>query len=169
MALVEICNRNVVTIEPDDTLLEAAQIMKKENVGSLVVKETVSSKPMGLITDRDIVSTAVANEIDARQLLVKDVMTRSVVVAKSTDGVYETLKLMRQEGIRRIPVVQPNGKLCGIVSFDDLLDLLSAELRIMAEVAKNQSSRPKTTGRKSLLKVNGRISKKLKKETARLS
>jgi CBS domain-containing protein len=126
----EICNREVVIARRDTSLTEAAKLMREHHVGSLVVvmdraKERV---PVGILTDRDIVVAAIAKELDVRRLTVGEVMSGGVFVVREQDGLAEVLRAMREHGVRRVPVVTPGGALAGLLTIDDLLELVAEEL-----------------------------------------
>ena len=126
----EICNREVVIAYRDTSLAEAARLMREHHVGSLIVvieraKERV---PVGILTDRDIVVAVVAKELDARTLKVGEVMSGGVFAVREQDGLAEVLRAMREHGVRRVPVVTPGGALAGILTIDDLLELVADEL-----------------------------------------
>jgi CBS domain-containing protein len=126
----EICNREVVVAYRDTSLSEAAHLMREHHVGSLIVvidrvKERV---PVGILTDRDIVVAVVAKELDARTLKVGEVMSSGVFAVREQDGLAEVLRAMREHGVRRVPVVTPSGALAGILTIDDLLELVADEL-----------------------------------------
>jgi len=87
---------------------------------------------VGVLTDRDIVVTVVARETDPRSLRVGDVMTRQPVVAAEDDSITTALQEMRRIGVRRLPVVGRRGQLVGVLSLDDVLDGLAAELQNVA-------------------------------------
>ncbi len=126
----DLCNREVVVAYRDTPLAEAARLMREHHVGSLLVaidrgKERV---PVGILTDRDIVVAVVAKELDPRTLKVGDVMTAGIVAAREEDGLSDVLRLMRERGVRRVPVVTESGALAGILTLDDLLEIASEEL-----------------------------------------
>ena len=79
MKLKELCNRDVVIIEPSDSVVEAAKLMKQYNVGDVIVVNTESGKikPIGVLTDRDIVVELVADEVDVSTVSVSDIMSMS--------------------------------------------------------------------------------------------
>jgi len=131
MNIGEICNREVVVAYRDTRLVEAARLMREHHVGSLViVVERLSERvPVGIITDRDIVVAVVAKELDPRSLTVSDVINAGgVLVVREQDGLPDALRLMREKGVRRVPVVTKSGALAGIVTIDDLLELVADEL-----------------------------------------
>ena len=125
-----ICKRDVVVAYRDMPLTEAAQLMRERHVGSLVVVVDRASErvPVGILTDRDIVVAVVAKALDPRALKVGDVMTSGVFVVREQDGPAEVLRAMRENGVRRVPVVTRSGALAGILAIDDLLELMSDEL-----------------------------------------
>jgi CBS domain-containing protein len=129
-------------IRPFDELATAARLMREKHIGYLVVVEPEAGetffKPVGVLTDRDIVVTVVARETDPRTLTVGDVMTRQPVVAREEDSSATALQEMRRIGVRRLPVVGPRGQLVGILSLDDVLDGLAAELQNVAGSIRNE-------------------------------
>lgn len=130
MSISSICNHEVVTVKADATVLEAAQLMRSQHVGDVVViKENQDQTiPLGIITDRDLVIEVVATELDCRVITVSDIMVRHLSVVKQSASVFETIKMMTSKGVRRLPVVDEHGSLTGIVTLDDLLILLSNEI-----------------------------------------
>ncbi|MCC7008482.1 MAG: CBS domain-containing protein [Acidobacteria bacterium] len=121
MTVGEICTSFVVTARPDEIVAEAARRMRNEHVGDVVVVDG-EGRPIGMLTDRDIVVSAVAQSSDKLDvLLIGDVMSQPPVTARATETVDEALKKMRARGIRRLPVVSADGRLEGLVSLDDVL------------------------------------------------
>lgn len=135
MPIGEFCNRIVVVADRESTLLEVAKLMRQHHVGSIVVTDAAEGvcKPVGIITDRDIVIEVVCNGLNAETLRLGDIMTGSLVAVREQDGVFETLQLMRSRGVRRAPVIGADGALIGIVTADDLIQLLAEE---MSELSK---------------------------------
>ena len=127
MTVGEVSARIVVTAHPDEPIADVARRMRDEHVGDVVVADS-HRRPLGIVTDRDIVVTAVAQSADKlEKLLVSDVMTRPAVTARP-ETLEEALKRMRSHGIRRLPVVGAEGQLVGILTFDDVLRVMSVEL-----------------------------------------
>lgn len=132
MTVGEICTRTVATADPDETITEAARRMRDRHVGDLVVSDA-AGRPVGILTDRDIVVSAVAQSPDKLDaLLVRDVMSRELITARTNEPAEEALRRMRERGVRRLPVVAADGQLEGIVAFDDILDLMAEEITQMA-------------------------------------
>ena len=130
MPIGEICNREVVIVQRDTTVAEAARLMREHHVGALVVVEEVSGKrkPVGLVTDRDLVVEVLATQLDAAVITVGDIMLAELGTVPESSGVFETIQFMRTKAVRRLPVVDGQGVLIGIVALDDLLSLLAEEL-----------------------------------------
>jgi len=126
----ELCNREVVFAYRNTPLVEAAQLMREHHVGSLVVVvDRLSERvPVGILTDRDIVVAVVAKALDPRALTVGDVMAGELLTVREQDGIPDTLRLMREKGVRRVPVLTHSGALAGILTIDDLLELVAEEL-----------------------------------------
>lgn len=130
MAIGEICTREVVYIGRNESVADAARLMRERHVGCLVVLDPPSpgGRPVGMVTDRDIVVGIVALGADAERTPVEGVMRPGVASIGEDEGVGRAISLMREEGIRRLPVVDAAGALVGIVAADDLLDLLAEEM-----------------------------------------
>lgn len=130
----DVCSRIVTICYAGTVLSEAARIMRSQHVGCLVVVEEANPGRVvvGLLTDRDIVVTVVAQDLDARLMAVSEVMTTDVVVAREEDSVIDLLEQMRRKSIRRIPVTGPQGVLVGLVTLDDLLEVFADEMQAVA-------------------------------------
>ncbi|HLE24378.1 MAG TPA: CBS domain-containing protein [Thermodesulfobacteriota bacterium] len=127
MSLRKITKKKVVTVRPDDTVVKAAKLMEEKNVGSVVVVE--NRKPVGILTDRDIAIRVVAKKADINSILVKDVMTKKIVTGRDNQRVAELAKVMHENGIRRVPIVDKKGMLSGIITLDDLLYMMGLKAR----------------------------------------
>lgn len=120
--------RDVVTITPQRTVLEAARVLVDRNIGSLVVVE--GRRPVGILTERDVLRlTALAPE-DMGTLAVADAMTRDMVTAAPGDGLRTMMDVMTEKRIRHLPVVD-DGELAGIISIGDLVN--ACRLSVEAE------------------------------------
>jgi CBS domain-containing protein len=116
----------VITISPDQKVLEAVDLMLDKNVGCVVVVE--QDRPIGILTDRDIVLRVMANRKDAATTLIQEVMTPNPIVAPEAIGIWELIQAMKKHAVRRFPIVAGDGKLVGIITLDDLIELMGAEL-----------------------------------------
>ena len=147
MTIGAICNREVITVQRDATVLHAAMLMRQYHVGDVVVIENRKdvTVPIGIVTDRDVVVEVVATELDTAVITVGDIMVASLAVVKDSVGVLEAIQLMTSKGVRRLPVVDDGGSLMGIVTLDDLLLLLAKEFgalsKLVAREQKNEASR----------------------------
>lgn len=137
MTIGTICNREVITVQRDATVLHAAVLMRQHHVGDVVVIENRKNKtvPIGIVTDRDIVVELVATELDCNVITVGDIIITKLIVVKDSAGVFEAIQLMVNKGVRRLPVVDDDGGLVGIITLDDLLLLLSKELATLTKLA----------------------------------
>lgn len=140
MPISEICNREVIIAERDESALEAAKLMRQHNVGTVVVVEQRNGirVPVGIVTDRDLVVEIVAAEVDPTLIRISDIMARELVMVKGNCGVFEGIQYMRSKGVRRMPVVDEDGALLGIVTLDDLLGLLAEELGALAKLVEHE-------------------------------
>jgi CBS domain-containing protein len=111
----EVMTRNVVTLAPDDTLLTAAQQMKDRDIGSMPVCKW-DGTVLGTITDRDITIRAIAEGMDPAQTRVDSIMTRNVVCAQEDQDLDEAVELMERYKVRRIPVVDQERHLRGLLT-----------------------------------------------------
>ena len=147
MPIGEICNREVVVMKKKDSILEAAKLMRDHHVGDVVVVEDKEGQaiPVGILTDRDIVVELIAKEVPLDSVLVEDVMSANLVSAQENQGIWDTIKCMRRKGIRRIVVTGEKGNLVGILSSDDLIDLLSGELSDLVKTFMREQIREKET------------------------
>jgi len=149
MSIGEFCNREVVFATRTTGIREAAQLMRRYHVGDLVVVDEVEGKrlPVGMVTDRDIVIEIIAKSLSIDDLTVGDIMGPQLISVDEKEDVVGTIRRMRAHGIRRIPVVGQDGGLVGIMSVDDMLDLLAEELTELAKVApREQASEARARG-----------------------
>lgn len=147
MPIGEICNREVIFVQKETTVLEAARLMREHHVGSLVALDEIAGirQPVGLVTDRDLVVEVLALGLDASVITVGDIMLTGPATVSERTGVYETIQYMRDKAVRRLPVVNEQGELVGIVSMDDLLSLLAEELsQLSALISREQAKESHT-------------------------
>lgn len=143
MNIGEVCSREVYIFRADEPLTNAVAEMMKRHVGAIVVVETEPKcvRPIGIVTDRDVVRGQVSLKRDLSSLTVRDVMTSAPLTISETSGIAEAIEHMRARRVRRAPVVSPSGDLVGIVSLDDLLPIISEELGALARLVGSQASR----------------------------
>jgi CBS domain-containing protein len=140
MILEKIANREVVTIPENATMELAAKTMRDQHVGCVVVVEQKGTRkiPVGMITDRDIVVSTSAFGIAPSTVYVRDVMSATLVTARKNDSFNHVLMLMKEHGVKRIPLVDSEGALAGIISTHELLSVLADEINIVVKVTERQ-------------------------------
>ena len=126
MNIGEGCNREVVIIRREEPILDAVKLMRSYHVGDVVVVDERDGQrfPVGILTDRDIVVELLADDVDLKAVTVGEVMGLELLTAREEDDIWDTVKRMRERGVRRIPVVNKHGGLEGILTEDDLIELL---------------------------------------------
>ena len=112
-------------------------MMRDDNIGNVVVVDDCDGQkvPIGVVTDRDIVVQLVAKEIDLGDIMVTDLMARELFVALEEEDIHDAIQRMRYRGARRLPVVDREGALVGVVALDDLLEYITDELAGIARVS----------------------------------
>ena len=120
----------IVAITPSATVYEAIQTMVEKNVGSLIV-QNAHGKMAGIFVERDCFRKVILAGKEPKGILVKDVMTKKVVVATPEMSVDECMAMMTEKRIRHLPVVDAEGKLVGVISIGDLVKFVSAEQEAM--------------------------------------
>ncbi len=143
----DLAAHEVVTVTPTTTLVECAQIMRAQHVGSVVVIDDQGQRddPRGIVTDRDIVIEAVAVGLDPSTLTAGDVMTTPLAVVRDSDDILDALARMRERGVRRLPVLDDSGHLSGIVTVDNLLEALAEQFDAIVRVLKAEQTRETAT------------------------
>jgi CBS domain-containing protein len=129
----DICKRKVTVGYRQTTLVAAAQLMREDHVGSVVVVEEDdgSRRVCGLVTDRDIVMSVVATGLQPGPLCLEDIMSEQLVTVAEGDAMPVVMRAMRDHGVRRLPVVDAHDELLGIVTMDDVLKILVRELNML--------------------------------------
>jgi len=130
MKVAKACSHNPVIASGDIDIIEAARLMRKHHVGTLIVNEMEGeiSRPVGIITDRDLVVEVLPRDMNLHKIKLEDVMSGCPLTAWEGDDLYETLERMWLKGVRRVPVVDDKGSLMGVLSTDDVLEVLAKEL-----------------------------------------
>ena len=114
----DIMTSNPSTIEPDNSIVEAARIMKQQDAG--VVPVTENGRLTGMVTDRDIAIRVVAEGKDPQSTTVQEVASKNLVTLDPEQDLDEALRLMAQHQVRRLPVVEEDGRLVGVVAQADV-------------------------------------------------
>ena len=134
MNLFDVCSNELVSAPDSATIIEVAWLMREKHVGAVVVmSETTPRRPIGIVTDRDLVIKVLAFADRRTVSSVEEVMSGDLLVAPGTTGIHEAIGLMRDRGVRRLLVAGAEGEPKGIVSFDDLLILMAQETGNIAQ------------------------------------
>ena len=130
------CNREVVVVHPEMSVLLAAKLMREHHVGTVVIvlEENGHTHPLGIVTDRDLVVSVMAKDLVPEEVTVGDLCIEELAVVGEDDDLWDTLDQMKQQGIRRMPVVNTDGGLEGILTLDDILELVAGALSSMVSI-----------------------------------
>jgi CBS domain-containing protein len=139
----EYCNREVVVVDEERSITQAAEIMREYHVGDVVICKVKYGKqvPVGIFTDRDIALEIVAKGTDPESISVGDAMSFDLTTVTEDDDLMHVIEVMRDKGIRRVPVVDADEALVGILTVDDIVDLLSEVLIDLAHLVDRQKRR----------------------------
>ena len=135
MALERFCRKPVITMLSKQSIHDAALKMRDHHVGAVLVVD--DDRPVGIVTDRDIVLRAIVEGRDPATTAVRDVMSRSLTVVRSDQKIDDALGVIREAGVRRVPIVDAQGKPVGIVTLDDLVVLMAGELSTAATAVRS--------------------------------
>lgn len=142
----ELCVRNVVTADKGESVIDAARRMTEFDVGDLIVVAEQAHglpRPVGIVTDRDLVVQVLARpERVPATTKIADVMRREIVVAAEDDDVEAVVAKMREHAIRRLPIVDRQGGLQGVISVDDVLGWMRDQLQAATKLMERQGRGP---------------------------
>jgi len=139
MTIKKICKNKVITASFDTPVYEVANLMKKHNIGNVVIIDNDNKNtPIGIVTDRDIVVKAIADEVNLKDILAKDIMSDDLLMLKEHYGILESLDMMCAKSVRRAPVINDSGTLTGVISTDDLILLIANEIESYAKIVRKQ-------------------------------
>jgi CBS domain-containing protein len=123
----------VAIVEPETNALTVAQLMRQHHIGAVVVVEAQDrSRPVGIVTDRDLVLELIAEGLDPAVFTAGDIMSVNPVLASPAMDVMDAVQLMSAHRLRRLIVADDENRLVGIVTMDDVLELLTRELADLA-------------------------------------
>ena len=140
MTAGEYCNREVVVAEKGESIRTAVDLMRQHHVGDVVVLDATANKPVGILTDRDIVIEVLAEGVDLDAVSIGDVMSFEPVSVSEETRLLDAIKLMRVKGVRRLLVVDQQGGLAGIISVDDILELVGEQLSDLVALVSREIS-----------------------------
>lgn len=135
--LKDVINREVITISPASPVSEAAYMMMNEDIGAVVVVDG-EMRPVGIVTDRDLVVSVLAEGISPDGTTVEEVMSKNLITVDEDADLFDMLSTLSENSIRRLPVTRL-GKLTGIVSVDDLIVIVATELVNVAMALSSKS------------------------------
>lgn len=140
MRISEICRHSVVVCHRETSAVEVAQLMRDRHVGDVVVVEDNDGRriPVGIVTDRDLVVQVMAMGVSPDILRAGDLITGKLVTAVGSEFVDEAIRYMRSKGIRRLPVVDADNALIGILTADDVTEHLAGELTDVTRIMPRQ-------------------------------
>lgn len=143
MKMRELCNRSVVIAEPEETVQQAARRMREHHVGCLIVVDRRDgvTKPIAIVTDRDLVVGALTGDrAQPLETTLTEVMSSPLVAASEDEELYDVIHRMRARGVRRVPIIDGEGRLQGVYTFDDVLEYLSEELEGLSALLRREQS-----------------------------
>lgn len=140
MSVGEYCNREVVVVERAEPVRDAVHLMREHHVGSVVVVEKSgdAARPLGILTDRDIVIEVLAEDVDPAAVNIGDIMSADPVTVDESTTLLEALEVMRKQGVRRMLVVNAKGYLVGVLAVDDILELLGEQVAALVELIRTE-------------------------------
>jgi len=143
MAISEICSREVIVTGPETPIMDVARLMRKYHVGNVVVTEDRQGEriPVGIVTDRDIVVGLVAQDVDVEAFSAGEVMSYDLTTVCEDDDLFEAIHLMREHGVRRLPVTNARGGLVGILAMEDVLELMAEQATDLARLVTKELER----------------------------
>lgn len=144
MLVRDLANLNVICCTADAPISEVAGLMRRHHVGDVIVVDTQQEgvrSPVGIITDRDILVETIALDIEAKLFTASDLMSSPVTTVQEDASLTEALAVMRGKQVRRLPVVNRAGQLFGILTADDLLNLVASELSLLAGLVIEQPAK----------------------------
>jgi CBS domain-containing protein len=135
MPIEDLARSDIVTADPETTVTDLAAAMAEENVGSVVITE--DGTPVGIVTDRDLTVRVLAEALDPTEQTARDVMTDQLHMIAPNAGFYEAAELMADQGVRRLPV-SDGDSLAGIITVDDIAELLADEQQHLGDIIRAQ-------------------------------
>ncbi|MCW9058402.1 MAG: CBS domain-containing protein [Gammaproteobacteria bacterium] len=145
MSVGKLCSRVVTVVRREESIMAAARLMREQHVGNVVVVEAEGDgqRPVGILTDRDIVVELVAKELDLNVVTVGDAMSCELLTLSEDMDLLQAVGEMRSHAVRRAPVVNARGMLVGIISIDDVLGVLAELLKDLSCLVNKEQRREK--------------------------
>ena len=134
MNLSELCRRDILTLSAEASVRKAAEMMRTHHVGALALTDPEDpTRVVGVVTDRDLVIHLLAQDRSPHEQNIGAFSTVHLIRVPGTATVHEAVQAMNQHGVRRLFITEPNGRLMGLVSMDDLLATLADELNGLSQ------------------------------------
>jgi CBS domain-containing protein len=148
MSVGDLCSRDTVVAQRVTTLVEAARMMRERHVGCLVVVEEspAGQLPVGVITDRDLVTAVLARDVEVHALRVDDVASDEPVIIREKASLPDALALMQAKGVRRVIVADEAGLLQGVLALDDVIEAVAEQMQAISKAL--TSGRPREAKRR---------------------
>ncbi len=132
MPLNNIVKKNVTYAFPTTSVEDVAVIMAEDEVGAVLIVD--QGKPVGIVTDRDLVVRCLAQSKASKEMTANDVMTARVTMVNVSEGIYTAIEKVKHAHVRRVALVDDAGNALGLLSFDDLFELLSTEMESLRHI-----------------------------------
>lgn len=136
MPIEDLARETVVSVSLETPVNELARLMRDENVGSVVI--TDDETPVGIVTDRDLTTRVLTDEPESMAQTAEQVMSDELCTVDEGIGFYEAARVMSEHAIRRLPICNEDDKLVGIITADDLTELLAEESELLGSVIRAQ-------------------------------
>jgi CBS domain-containing protein len=149
MEIGELCTRDVIIAQESASPGELARLMREFHSGSVVITREIAGvrKPVGIVTDRDIVIELVAKDAPVNSCVAGDIMSAPVSTVLESATVSEVLQAMRHQGVRRMPVIDSRGALVGIITADDVVEHLREQMDDLVAIMRREQSREQISRR----------------------
>lgn len=147
LSLDQLYEKDVVCLKPDDTVYDAAREMLENHIGDIVITQEENGKtmPVGIVTDRDLVINATAKKLDPETIKLSDIMSKKVITATEDDDLTTLVRLVVDEGVSRLPIVDEAGNLAGILSSKRLFQYFAQGLCELSSISVQQQQREEST------------------------
>lgn len=147
MKVGEACSRRAIVAYTDEPIRTAAQLMRQHHVGDVIIVEDRQQGrvPVGIVTDRDLVIQILQVGVDPDVFVLGDLMTRQLLTAREDEDLESCLHRMHERGVRRVPVLNDEGALVGVLAFDDVIELLAEEMSELSGLLRREREHERDT------------------------
>ena len=125
MKVKDVMHRGVTWVEPNTSIREIARRMRDDDIGSVPIGE--NDRLVGIVTDRDIICRGVANGADCNALTARDVMSKPIIYCRADDDLELAIRIMEKNKIRRLPVIDKDKRLAGILALGDISEIVGQD------------------------------------------